>query len=202
MARSCRCRYRSGPRSPTHPSSTGAWETGAWETGDPSDSDTDNFEPSDCINDDIALENVVLEMTTHRVLGEDVVATFDAKMGSVACYSNFNGPRVVLDYGPTAGSTLSRLILGVNDGPRSYDLATDPGPPASGQTGLLELSYSLEEGPTTYSFGTDNQAGVGTVNVTSLPGKESPVFAFEAAGHIAGVDGWEFDLSFTATLPE
>lgn len=166
-----------------------------------SDSDTDG--PSSlCVNDEIELAGVVFDVTTNRVFGEDVDTPFDPAQNSRACLSiNEGSVRLIVDYGPFDPHPLSRLILNVHDGARSYDLAEDPADPGTGERGLIRLSYGLEEGATTYSFGTVNQAATGTVDVIGLPVDGGLTLEFDAVGEIAGPDGWEFDIHFTGSIP-
>lgn len=179
---------------------TGTAGSESGESDSDTDPATDSGSSSSCINEQIELTGVVLDITTNQALGEDVAATFDQAQGSVACFS-LDRMQLTLDYGPFDAGPRSRLILEVLDGARTYDLAVDPGAPASGETGLIGLSYALADGPATYGFSTLNQAATGTVDVASLPVDGSLSLEFDAVGEIAAPDGWSFDMHFEGTIP-
>lgn len=109
------------------PSSTGVASADD-EAGEVSDSATGGGPAGPCLPVEVEL-----------AFGEDVPAVFDASQGSYACLSLFDEVvRLKLAFAPIEHSY---LLLEVRDGARTYDLATDPGPPGTGQAGLIELRH-------------------------------------------------------------
>jgi hypothetical protein len=158
---------------------------------------------SPCPNDQLELTNVTLEFTLNRVLGEDIAAEFDAAQGSYACAAvGDDFGQVIAHFGPFAfGEPQSALHLDFFDGVRSYDLATDPGPPGTGETGLLGFGYVYQiESASSLDFSTVNQAGIGTVDVVAHPLDGGTNVDFTAVGTIGSPGSWEFDLHFTAVV--
>jgi hypothetical protein len=196
--------------SPSEPSTSGGVESGRvefghWEgSGGTVTGGSGGAPNGPCIDDDILLENVVVEVATNRILGDDVAAVFDPEQGSYACLQ-FDGEWLKLRalLGPfDLDEPRTRLHLHVADGARLYDLAEDPGPPATGDPGLLGFGNAYQVTVvTTYDFDTINQAGLGTVDVTALPIDGEATLEFTAEGEIAGPDGWQFELHFVGTVP-
>jgi hypothetical protein len=177
--------------------SGGSAEGGGAEGGD------DGGSGSPCINDQLELTDVVLEFTTNRVLGEDIVAAFDPAQGSSACaWVSDERVQVRARFGPfDLGEPRSSFALTLYDGARVYDLETDPGPPGSGDPGLIEFGFTyMTDSTTTYSFGTINQACVGTVDALALPIDGGTTVEFTGVGELAGPGGWEFDMHFSAVV--
>lgn len=173
------------------------------EAGEESDSDSDTASggpTGSCFPGEIELVDVVVEVTKNRAFGEDVPAVFDAGQGSYACVSvTEERVRLKIAFAPIDHSY---LFLEVYDGVRTYDLATDPAPPGTGDPGLIELGYNLDIGDaTTASFGTINQAATGTVDVLALPIDGDTNLEFTAVGEFAQPDGWQFDLHVTGSAP-
>jgi hypothetical protein len=147
--------------------------------------------------------DVEVAFVTNRILDEDIPVVFDPDRGSEACVRMDDGwVRVFLAMGPFAEWGPCTMIgLDVGDGARLYDLATDPGPPATGNPGLLQFGNDYQATSSgTWSFSTINQASVGTVDVVSLPVDGETQLEFAAQGAIAGSDGWEFDFHVSATV--
>lgn len=166
----------------------------AFATGGPS---------SPCIGDGIALADVVIDVRTNQVFGEDAAVAFDPEV-DWACVENIDGMvRLRVQHGPPLfGEPGSMVLLAVYDGARIYDLATDPDPPGSGNAGLIELSYNVPFEPAGIAvFDTVNTAATGTVDVIALPTGGGVHHEFHATGEIGGSDGWVFDLHFSGTVP-
>jgi hypothetical protein len=108
----------------------------------------------------------------------------------------------MVHYGPHAfGEPQSALHFVLRDGVRTYDLATDSPPPASGEDGLLDLTHTYQyESASTYQFSNYNQMSTGTLDVIAHPLAGDTTVEFTAVGTIAGNDGWEFDLHFTGDV--
>lgn len=158
---------------------------------------------SPCIGDSIALENVVFEVQTNRVFGEDAPVAFDPTMDWACLQDIDGGVRIRVQHGPPLfGEPGSLLTAEIRDGARLYDLATDPDPPGGGSPGLIQLGYMVPFEPAGVAvFDTINTAGTGTVDVIALPGAGEVTVELHAAGEIGGSDGWAFDLHFTAIVP-
>jgi hypothetical protein len=152
----------------------------------------------------IQLQDVEMEIATNRIMGEDIAAAFDPDQGSVACLRLDDGwARLYLQLAPFDwGGACTTINVDIGDGARLYDLATDPGPPGTGQRGLLGVGNAYQaSGTTTLSYSTINQAGVGSVDVVSLPVDGETTLELAAQGAIVTPDGWEFDFHITATVP-
>lgn len=156
---------------------------------------------SRCFEGELELTNVVLEVTVNRILGEDIAAAFDEDSWACA-YADAEIGQLLVHYGPHAfGEPQNSLRFVLYDGVRSYDLATDPGPPGDGEDGLVYFGHTYQyESASTYQFDTGNQAGTGTLDVLAHPLAGDTNVEFTAVGTIAGDDGWEFDLHFTGDV--
>ncbi len=164
------------------------------ETGTPS---------GPCFEGEVQLTNVVLDVNVNRILGEDVAVAFDEDSWACA-YTDGEVGLLMVHYGPHEfGEPQNSLSVRLFDGVRSYDLATDPGPPGDGEDGLVYFGHTYQyESASTYQFDTGNQAGTGTLDVAAHPLDGGTTVDFTAVGTIAGDDGWEFDLHFTADVAQ
>lgn len=155
-----------------------------------------------CSPGDLELGDVVLDVTTNRVMDEDVATPFDPAQGSSACVQVAGSEAMLfVQYGPFDFDGLQSSLQLTVSAVGEYDLATDAGIPGSGMGGEIELSYSYDFEPaTSASYSTQNQAATGTLDVTAIPTDGGTTFEFSAQGEIAGADGWQFDLSFTGTV--
>jgi hypothetical protein len=172
------------------------------EAGDDEDEGDESGAPSGpCSEDEVALTNVVLEVTVNRILGEDVAVAFDADSWACAQVADDVG-LLIVHYGPHEfGEPQSSLRFVLRDGVRTYDLATDPAPPGTGEEGLLYFGHTYQyESASEYGFSTVNQASTGTLDIIAHPLAGDATVEFTAVGTIAGDDGWEFDLRFTGDV--
>jgi hypothetical protein len=156
---------------------------------------------SPCSEDELELTNVVLEVAQNRILDEDVAVAFDDASWACAQVADDVG-LLIVHYGPHAfGEPQSSLRFVLRDGVRAYDLAMDPAPPGSGDDGLLYFGHTYQyESASTYQFDTSNQAATGTLDILAHPLAGDTTVEFTAVGTIAGNEGWEFDLHFTADV--
>jgi hypothetical protein len=171
------------------------------EAGDDELGDESGAPSGPCLPDEVELTNVVLDVTQNLVQGEDTAAVFDEDSWACA-YAEEGLGIVMVHYGPHAfGEPQNTLYFRLHDGVRSYDLATDPAPPGSGEDGAVDFGYSYQyESASFIEFSTRNQASTGTLDVIAHPLAGDATVEFTAVGTIAGDDGWEFDLHFTGDV--
>jgi hypothetical protein len=154
-----------------------------------------------CLPDEVALTNVVLDVTHNRIQGEDIASVFDED--SWACAFSEEGLGILMvHYGAQAfGEPQNTLYFRLHDGVRTYDLATDPAPPLSGEDGAVDLGHSYQfESASSIEFSTRNHASTGTLDVVAHPLAGDTTVEFTAVGTIGGDDGWAFDLHFTGDV--
>lgn len=170
------------------------------ETVGASDSDTEGAgDPFDCeILGGVLITEFEAEFPVFVANDEDVVT---APLGTI-CMNPVDGSWLLrLQFGPLEGRDWSSTLLIQVAQAGTYDLATDFGVPGSGARGPNRLQYALQEGPTTHSFGTQNQAADGTLQVDNWPTDSGDEISIRGDGNIAGQDGWRFQFSISAVLP-
>ena len=178
-------------------SSSGGEITGA---SGASDSDTDG--PGDPFDCEILGGSVITEfqadLPVFEVGGDDVIT---APLGTICMLPTGASWTLRLQFGPMQGADWTSTLRVQVAQAGTYDLESDFGEPGSGVSGPNALSYSLQEGASTSSFDTSNQAADGTLQVDDWPEASGDDISVRGDGTIAGVDGWRFQFSISAVLP-
>jgi len=175
------------------------------EGGDPSisesDSDTDGpGDPFDCESGGgVLITEFQAELPVFQVGGEDVTTM---PLGPICMFPTETSWVLRLQFGPMEGADWTSNLRVQVAAPGTYDLGSDFGEPGSGVSGPNALSYSLREGAGTSSFDTSNQAADGTLQVDDWPEASGDDISVRGDGNIAGVDGWRFQFSISAILPQ
>lgn len=184
----------------TSSSEGGTSSEGGETTIDESDSDTEG--PGDPFDCEILGGTLITEFQADFpvfVVGADDVVT--APLGTICMLPTETSWILRLQFGPMEGPDwTSTLRVQVADA-GTYDLSSDFGEPGSGAAEPNGLSYGLQEGASTSSFDTQNQAADGTLQVDQWPEASGDEISVRGDGNIAGIDGWRFQFSISAVLP-
>lgn len=178
--------------------SSGGGETD--DTAGVSESDTEG--PGDLFDCEslggLLITEFQADLPVFQVAGEDVVT---APLGPICMLADGKSWVLRLQFGPMDGGDWTSTVRVRVAAAGTYDLGADFGEPASGVSGPNALSYSLQEGASTSSFDTSNQAADGTLQVEQWPEASGDEISLRGDGSIAGNDGWRFQFSISAVLP-